>query len=46
LRDLVDYVSDNDLTREWLALMDREFGHVVAMVQGIVKERKEEANAL
>jgi hypothetical protein len=40
LAELVDTVADAKCQREWLDLLEREWGHLFAMARRLVEERK------
>jgi hypothetical protein len=44
-RDLADFVRENNCSRAWLDLIEREFGYLIAMARGIAEQRKEAAQA-
>lgn len=40
-RDLADYVREQSCAREWLDLIEREFGYLIAVARGVSEQRKE-----
>ena len=44
-RDLADFVRDKGGAREWLDLLEREFGYLIAVARGVAEQRKEAAHA-
>jgi hypothetical protein len=42
-RDLADYVREQQCAREWLDLLEREFGYLIAVARGVAEQRKKEA---
>lgn len=43
--ELVDMVTDLGCAREWLDMIEREFGHIFAIARRIAAERKADAEA-
>ena len=42
-RDLADFVRERGAAREFLELIDREFGYVIAVARGVSEQRREAA---
>lgn len=42
LAELVGYVTESKCQREWLDLIELEWGHVFSMARQIVKDQQEE----
>lgn len=40
-RDLADFVRERHAASEFLDLIDREFGYVIAVARGVAEQRKE-----
>lgn len=40
-RDLADFVRERGAAREWLSLLEREYGYVMAVARGVAEQRKE-----
>lgn len=42
-RDLADYVREQCAARDWLDIMEREYGYIMAVARGVAEQRKETA---
>ena len=40
-RDLTDFVRERKAAREWLDLLEREFGYLIAVARGVAEQRRE-----
>lgn len=44
LSDLADYVRERDATREWLDMLEREHGYLMALARLAAEQRKEQGD--
>ena len=39
-RDLADYVREHGAARQWLDLLEREFGYIIASARSLAEQQK------
>jgi hypothetical protein len=40
-RDLADFIREHRAAREWLDIIEREYGYIIAVARGVAEQRRE-----
>lgn len=44
-RDLADFVREHGAAREWLDIIEREYGYIIAVARGVAEQRRDASGA-